>query len=184
MTLVNYPRAKARGLSSRLMVKTLCGAANLPVHSLCYITYHRGGLFTFLPFQHDTGSPQEKRMKRKMIWIPKTGKIETITIEDSLESIKEKIDCHLITMFSVGESKKNPNISYDFICDDEGMFVGENMEDGNINVFSILPYRMRIFQQPLFGNILMCATDENTGEYADVFDVTEAKHILRELYML
>jgi hypothetical protein len=123
-------------------------------------------------------------MKRKMIWIPKTGRIETITIDDSLESIREKIDCRLITMFSVGESKKNPNISYDFICDDEGMIVGENMEDGNINAFSILPYRMRIFQQPLFGNILMCATDENTGEYSDEFDVIEAKRILRELYML
>ncbi|MBO5752975.1 MAG: hypothetical protein J6S69_04675 [Proteobacteria bacterium] len=64
------------------------------------------------------------------------------------------------------------------------MFVGENMEDRNINAFSILPYRMHIFQQPLFGNILMCATDKNTGEYADEFDVTEAKRILSELYMI
>lgn len=123
-------------------------------------------------------------MKRKMIWIPKTGKIETITIDDSLESIRNKIDCQWITMFSVGESEKNPNVSYDFICDDEGMLVGENMEDHNINGFSVLPYRMRIFGQPLFGNILMCAVDEETGDYSSDFDVTEAKRILRQLYIL
>ena len=123
-------------------------------------------------------------MKRKMIWIPKTGKIETITIDDSLESIRSKIDCRLITMFSVGESKKNPNVSYDFICDDEGMIVGEDMEDRNVNAFSLLPYRMHIFRQPLFGNILMCAVDEETGDYSSDFDVTEAKRILRQLYIL
>ncbi len=39
--------------------------------------------------------------KRKMIWIPKTGKIETITIDDDLDSVRSKIGCDLIDMFAV-----------------------------------------------------------------------------------
>ncbi len=57
------------------------------------------------------------------------------------------------------------------------------MEDHNINSFSVAPYRLGIFRQPLFGNLLMCAVDNETGEYADM-NVTEAKRILKKLYML
>lgn len=120
--------------------------------------------------------------KRKMIWIPKTGKIETITINDDLDSVRAKIGCDLIDMFAVGESSDG-SLSYDFICDDEGMLVADSMEDHNINGFSITPYRLGIFKQPLFGNLLMCAIDNETGEYADM-NVTEAKRILRKLSML
>ena len=120
--------------------------------------------------------------KRKMIWIPKTGKIETITINDDLDSVRSKIGCDLIDMTAVGESSDG-SLSYDFICDDEGMLVADSMGDHNLNNFSIAPYRLGIFRQPLFGNILMCAVDNETGEYADM-NVTEAKRILRELYML
>lgn len=120
--------------------------------------------------------------KRKMIWIPKTGKIETITIDDGLDSVCAKIGCDLIDMTAVGESSDG-SLSYDFICDDEGMLVADSMEDHNINSFSIAPYRLGIFRQPLFGNLLMCAIDNETGEYADL-NVTEAKRILKELYML
>lgn len=120
--------------------------------------------------------------KRKMIWIPKTGKIETITINDDLDSVCSKIGCDLIDMTAVGESSDG-SLSYDFICDDEGMLVADSMEDHNLNSFSIAPYRLGIFRQPLFGNLLMCAIDNETGEYADM-NVTEAKRILKELYML
>ena len=120
--------------------------------------------------------------KRKMIWIPKTGKIETITIDDDLDSVRAKIGCDLIDMFADGESSDG-SLSYDFICDDEGMLVADSMEDHNINGFSITPYRLGIFKQPLFGNLLMCAIDNETGEYADM-NVTEAKRILKELSML
>ena len=120
--------------------------------------------------------------KRKMIWIPKTGKIETITINDDLDSVRAKIGCDWIDMFAVGESSDG-FLSYDFICDDEGMLVADSMEDQNINGFSITPYRLGIFKQPLFGNLLMCAIDNETGEYADM-NVTEAKRILRKLSML
>lgn len=120
--------------------------------------------------------------KRKMIWIPKTGKIETITINDDLDSVRAKIGCDWIDMFAVGESSDG-FLSYDFICDDEGMLVADSMEDHNINGFSITPYRLGIFKQPLFGNLLMCAIDNETGEYADM-NVTEAKRILRKLSML
>lgn len=120
--------------------------------------------------------------KRKMIWIPKTGKIETITINDDLDSVRAKIGCDWIDMFAVGESSDG-SLSYDFICDDEGMLVADSMEDRNINGFSITPYRLGIFKQPLFGNLLMCAIDNETGEYADM-NVTEAKRILRKLSML
>ena len=120
--------------------------------------------------------------KRKMIWIPKTGKIEKITINDDLDSVRAKIGCDWIDMFAVGESSDG-SLSYDFICDDEGMLVADSMEDHNINGFSITPYRLGIFKQPLFGNLLMCAIDNETGEYADM-NVTEAKRILRKLSML
>ena len=120
--------------------------------------------------------------KRKMIWIPKTGKIETITIDDDLDSVCAKIGCDLIDMFAVGESSDG-SLSYDFICDDEGMLVADSMEDHNINGFSITPYRLGILKQPLFGNLLMCAIDTETGEYADM-NVIEAKRILKELSML
>lgn len=120
--------------------------------------------------------------KRKMIWIPKTGKIETITINDDLESVCAKIGCELIDMVAVGESVDG-SISYDFICDDEGMLVADSMEDHNINGFSITPYRLGVFRQPLFGNLLMCAVDNETGEYADM-NVAEAKRVLKNLCML
>lgn len=120
--------------------------------------------------------------KRKMIWIPKTGKIETITIDDDLDSVRSKIGCDLIDMTAVGKSSDG-SLSYDFICDDEGMLMADCMEDHNINSFSIAPYRLGIFRQPLFGNLLMCAIDNENGEYADM-NVTEAKRILKELSML
>lgn len=120
-------------------------------------------------------------MLRKMIWIPKTGDIEVIEIEDDYEVIREKIGCRLIDMFSVGESD-DERISYDMICDDEGMFAAETSEDGNINGWSILPYRMGIFRQPLFGNLLMCAIDNDTGDYADM-NLKEAFKILKDLHM-
>ena len=120
--------------------------------------------------------------KRKMIWIPKTGKIETLTIDDGMESVCAKIGCGLIDMVSVGESSDG-SIIYYFICDDEGMLVADNMDDHNLNSFSIAPYRLGIFRQPLFGNLLMCAVDNETGEYADM-NVAEAKRILKSLCML
>lgn len=80
-------------------------------------------------------------MLRKMIWIPKTGDIEVIEIEDDYEVIREKIGCRLIDMFSVGESD-DERISYDMICDDEGMFAAENSEDGEYQwmVNTSIPY--------------------------------------------
>lgn len=121
-------------------------------------------------------------MKRKMIFIPKTGKIETVSQDDSLQAIYNKLECSTIDMFTVGESETMPDVSYDFICDDEGMFKHEDGED-NINGFSIAPYRLKIFRQPLFGHILMCAVDNNTGDYVDI-NVAEAKRILKKLYIL
>lgn len=121
-------------------------------------------------------------MKVKMIWIPKTGKIETITQDTNYDKIRQKLEVRVIDMVSVGESDKNPDISYDFILDDEGMLVDNPRE--NINNFSITGYQMGVLNHPFFGNILMCAIDENTGDYSDKFDVYEAKRILKKLWFL
>lgn len=121
-------------------------------------------------------------MKVKMIWIPKTGKIETITQDTNYDKIRKKLEVRVIDMVRVGESEKNPNVCYDFILDDEGMLVDNPRE--NINNFSITGYQMGVLNQPFFGNILMCAIDETTGDYSDKFDVYEAKSILKKLWFL
>ena len=115
----------------------------------------------------------------RVMFLSKDGTSETLDMELSLDNIYDKLEVQSIDYVLMGYSD-DEKTEYGFLIDDEGMLV-ENLMD-NLNIFSIRPYRMGIFSQPLFGNLLLVATDLD-GEYVDIDEAT-ARKILKDSEML
>ena len=116
----------------------------------------------------------------KMVHLAKEGLLSFIDTDTSLESLYKLIGCSCITMFNLDTSEDEKR-DYDIYLDDEGMLV-DNFEE-TVNFFSIIPYQKGIFNQLLYGNMLLTASNPETGEFVDI-DRDEAMAILKKFKMI